>query len=146
MFGATDDAPRMNTLKGLSLKFVTCVIMFLTFFPRTFLEDIILVQTNKQLDHEMTFGEFLWWIGVWFIISKNLPGNLNRREFWSAKAPSRECGAPFRPNNIMSGRQFEEICQAILYKDQEEPQFKDCFWEVWQMIKVWNKNMVKSSH
>ena len=46
MFGATDDALRMNTLKGLSLKFVTSAIMFLTFFPRTFLEDIVIVQTS----------------------------------------------------------------------------------------------------
>ena len=110
MFGATDDAPRMNTLKGLSLKIVTCTIMFLTFFPQTFFEDVILAQTNKQLDHEWTFGEFLRWIGVWFIISKNSPGNINKREFWSAKPPSRECGAPFRLSDIMSGCRFEEIC------------------------------------
>ena len=59
IFGATNSGPAMNTLKGLSLKFVTCTIMFLTLFPSVFLEDVILARTNRQLDQKMTFGEFL---------------------------------------------------------------------------------------
>ena len=100
-----------------------------------------MAETNKNLSSKLTFGELLVFIGIWFVISYSSPGCLNRREYWSSTKPNREGGAPFRLNDIMSGRRFEEIVQALCFTNMEAPSFRDKFWEVRQMVKEWNQNM-----
>jgi hypothetical protein len=58
--------------------------MFLLFFPRRFMEDVIIVQTNNNLKGgaPVTFGEFLRFLGLWLYMS-TLKGF--RRDFWSGK-------------------------------------------------------------
>ena len=75
------------------------------------------------------------------VITRASPGNLNRREFWSKLPISREKGAPFRLNDIMSSNRFEEIIQGLIYTCNDPPSFKDPFWEVREMILAWNNNM-----
>ena len=55
----------------------------------------------------------------------------------------RDNGAPFRVNDLMSGRRFEEIIKNLTFTDAQPPSFKDRFWEVRDMIKAWNDNMSK---
>ena len=141
LFGATDHQPKMKTVRGILLETITYPAMFLLLFPRLFLEDVILLATNSNLTKKMDLSEFLVFIGLWFILSYASPGNLNRAEFWSLKAPNREGGAPFRLNDLMSGRRFEEIIGALAFTDLEPPSFKDKFWEIRQMVKAWNDNM-----
>lgn len=141
LFGAEDLPPKMNGLRGVALETITFTGMFLTFFPRIFLEHTIMKETNKKLEKDLTFGEFLIFIGIWLVMSYSSPGNLDRREFWAKTKPSREGGAPFRLNDLMSGRRFEEICGALSYTSLDPPAFKDKFWEIREMVQAWNENM-----
>ena len=120
----------MKTVHGILLETISYTGMFLLLFPRLFLEDVIMVATNNNLAKKMELSEFLVFIGLWFVLSYASPGNLNRAEFWSSKAPNREGGAPFCLNDVMSGRQFEEIIGALAFTDLEPPSFKDKFWEI----------------
>ena len=48
--------------------------MFELFFSTGFVKDIIIPKTNMHLTrngvhHELSYGEFLWWIGIWLIMS-----------------------------------------------------------------------------
>ena len=43
--------------------------LFEQLFPLKYIEDVILVRTNKVLDQEpVTYGELLHWIGLWVLI------------------------------------------------------------------------------
>ena len=87
----------------------------------------------------LALGEFLRWLGIWLLLSTI--GEYSRDEFWSEKEIDRRSGAPYRFNDLMSGRRFSEILQSIIYTDREPPTYNDRFWEVRQMIKSWNDNM-----
>ena len=50
-------------------------------FPKGFLQQVIIKETNKNLDKKLTCGEFYVWIGLWFFMG---PTNFSdRREIWS---------------------------------------------------------------
>jgi hypothetical protein len=44
------------------------VTLFIRFFPRSYLEDVIVKATNDDIGDEplVTFGELLRFIGIWF--------------------------------------------------------------------------------
>ena len=43
--------------------------LFEQLFPLKYIEDVILVKTNKVLDQQpVTYGELLDWIGLWVLI------------------------------------------------------------------------------
>ena len=43
--------------------------LFEWLFPWKYIEDVILVETNKVLDQQpVTYGELLHWIGLWVLI------------------------------------------------------------------------------
>ena len=93
-------------------------------------------ETNRNLTTKLSFSELLVFIDVWLVILYSLPGGLNRREYWSLKEPSREDGVPFKLNNIMIGRWFEEIIQALSFASLALPNFKDMFWEIQEIVEV----------
>ena len=103
LFGAQNNRPKLNRMSRLVLELLTTTTMFLIFFLQSFLENVIMAETNKNLSSKLTFGELLVFIGIWFVISYSSPGCLNRREYWSSTKPNREGRAPFRLNDIMSG-------------------------------------------
>ena len=37
--------------------------------PKDYLQQVVLVETNKKLEESLTFGELLRWIGVWVLMS-----------------------------------------------------------------------------
>ena len=41
----------------------------------------------------------------------------------------------------MSSNRFEEIIKHLTFTNIEPPSFTDKFWEIRQMVKVWNTNM-----
>ena len=48
--------------------------LFELFFFTAFVKNVIIPQTNKhltenRLQHELSYGEFLWWIGLWLLMS-----------------------------------------------------------------------------
>ena len=86
-------------------------------------------------------GEFLQFIGIWLVITYASPGDLSRKEFWSLKKNTKERGAPFRLNDLMSSNRFEDIIRNLTYTNLQPPAFKDKFWEIQQMVEEWNKSM-----
>ena len=87
----------------------------------------------------MSYGEFLRWIGVWILIS-TVDGT-DRRSFWSTKEVDPFEGAPFRGTSFISRRRFENILINLGYTKNAPPPFRDCFWEVREMLSLWNQNM-----
>ena len=113
--------------------------MFCLFFPMEWVETVLIVETNKVLDKAMTLGEFLRWMGLWFLMATFQFGN--RRDFWSTKQVDPFDGAPVRLNDYMSRKRFEDILNALRFTNQEPPAYRDRFWEVRQLIAKWNANM-----
>ena len=66
-----------------------------------------------------------------------------RSEFWSVKPIELYNGAPYRLNEFMSSNRFEAIFSAISFTDNKPPPYKDKFWQVRQMIAMWNEQMGK---
>ena len=38
-------------------------------FPIQFIQDVILPSSNKKLKEQLTYGEFLQWLGLWILMS-----------------------------------------------------------------------------
>ena len=50
-------------------------------FPHELIKSVIIKETNKHLEKNITYGEFLsWMIGLWFFMATTTFGD--RREFW----------------------------------------------------------------
>ena len=114
--------------------------LFEWLFPQKYVEDMILVKTNKVLDQQpVTYGELLRWIGLWVLIS-TVDGS-NHHSFWSSKSVNIYEGAPFWLGKYMSHTHFEEILSSICYTDESSPTLLDHFWEIRCLIVAWNKNM-----
>ena len=122
----------------------TLVHLFLTFFPRAYLEDVVLGATNSKIEDEIgdiSFGELLRFIGLWFFLATT--SGFPRRDFFSSFPVSVKSGAPYRLNEYMSRKRFETILQALCYTDMDPPSYLDRFWQVRGIIKSWNANMTK---
>lgn len=138
--GGQSTRARINCLTGLALEGATMLTMFLLFFPRKFMEDVVIVETNKRIaGKQLTFGEFLQFLGLWLYMS-TLSG-FRRSDYWSSKPVSMRMGAPYRFNEFMALKRFEAILIALAYTDEAPPLYQDRFWEVRQVITAWNKNM-----
>ena len=104
--------------------------MFELFFFTSFVKDVIIPQTNTRLTangihHELSYGEFLWWIGVWLLMS-TLHGP-DRATFWSLMDVDHFRGAPWRLNDLMSQKQFNTILCTIFYTNHDKPTYRDKF-------------------
>lgn len=135
--GAINMPPRLNWFPRDAKP--DLVSLFLVLFPKDYLEDTLLVETNKELSKPVRLGEFLRWLGLWFLMGTTYCNN--RREFWSATNISPYKGAPFRLNQIMSRNRFEEILSAIRLTSFAAPVYRDPFYEVRELMEKWNKNM-----
>ena len=117
-----------------------CIDYFLKFLPE-FIKQTILVETNKVIDgRHVTWGEFMRYLGIWFLLSI-LSHGCSRRSFWEDTEPSEFCGAPFRFNKYMSYTRFEAITSALRYTNAPAPDYPDKFYEVRDMINAWNEHM-----
>ena len=94
---------------------------------------------NKSLVPPISYGEVLSWFGLWILMS-TVDGS-DRQSFWSMKEPNKFDRAPFRLNEYMSRKRFEEILGAITYTTNNPPAMLDRFWEVRGLIDAWNSNM-----
>ena len=117
---------------------------FLRFLPRQYIANVLIPETNKSLedtDMPLTFGEFLRWLGLWFLMS-TISG-VPREEFWSSSDVSMFYGAPFRLHSLMTKRRFNSILAALKYTDVPFPPFKDKIHEVRQLIVSFNSRMTE---
>ena len=65
----------------------------------------------------------------------------SRKDFWSSSPITLTHGAPFRMHPFMSKTRFNDIIEALSFTDDSAPSYVDKFWEVRQMINIWNENM-----
>jgi len=47
----------------------TVLQLFEMMLPKTFLQEVLLVETNKHLTQQLQYGEFLRWIGLWLMMA-----------------------------------------------------------------------------
>ena len=134
--GAIESKATLNFPSSFS---PTLVDIFNLLFPKKFVEDVILVQTNKELKlGALTYGEFLRWLGLWFLMA-TIQGP-ERSEFWKLAEVDVHDGAPFRLNSLMTKNRFDEILHSLTLTDIPPPDYKDRFHQVRQIIDEWNKN------
>ena len=117
--------------------------LFEGLFPKEYLENVVLTETNQHLNDRLSYGELLRWIGLWVLMS-TVDGS-DRQSFWSTKAINMNEGAPFRLQQYMSRTRFEAILSATKYTKENPPAFVDRFWEVCELIDAWNESMSKIS-
>jgi hypothetical protein len=131
----------INCLSGIALQGATLLTMLLLFLPWKFLEDVILVETNKKIKGSaVTFEEFMRFLALYLYMS-TLSGYW-RSDYWSSNPILMLEGASYCFNAMMLKR-FEVILLALTYTNEPPPAFKDKFWEVCQIITSWNTKMAK---
>ena len=67
--------------------------LFEGLFPKEYLENVVLMETNQHLNDPLSYGELLHWIGLWVLMS-TVDGS-DRQSFWSTKAINMYKGALF---------------------------------------------------
>ena len=65
-----------------------------------YLQQVVLVETNKKFEERLTFGKLSRWIGMWVLMST--ADGSDQCSFWAACEIDIYYGAPFRLTNIMS--------------------------------------------
>lgn len=138
--GFGERKPHIRGLAGVVLSSMTLLHMYLAFLPRKFIEEVLLVETNKVIEGQpLEFGEFLRWLGLWYLIATTHCGS--RRDFWSGMPVDLFQGAPFRLHDLMSRNRFEAILSAIQLTNAAPPVYQDRFWEVRQLISAFGEHM-----
>ena len=117
-FWSINHCPRTMWLSAIVIDLVSGTTFFLLFFRWAFIENIIVPETNNNFEVHLDIGEFLRFIGLWILITKNSPGNCNRTKFWSSCSVGRDGGAPFLLNDIMTGKRFEAISNSLAFTIQ----------------------------
>ena len=103
--------------------------LFEGFFPKQLLQNVIdIVNEKMDGDEEVVYGEFIWWIGIWALMST--VDGADQHSFWSTKNVNAFDGAPFHLTLFMSSRHFEKILYNLGYTKEGPTQYRDCFWEV----------------
>ena len=142
---APNPLPSLEGLpKGERSKSVTLLWMFEKLMGRSILESVILPATNRKLASnnyvELSYGEFLVFIGIWFLMATQKVGGCSRRDYWSEEPISHWNGAPFRLNSYMSRNRFEQIISNLKYTVKPQS-YIDRFHEIRQIISCWNTNI-----
>jgi hypothetical protein len=58
--------------------------------------------------------------------------------------PQEDNSCPYNFKSVMGKRAFLSITKCLVFTDIPPPCYCDKFWQVRQMIKAWNKNMVNN--
>ena len=79
----------------------------------------------------------------WYLVGDNLCKSRGSQQerILVFKKNTRERGAPFRLNDLMSSNHFKDIIRNLTYTNLQPPAFKDKLWEMQQMVEEWNKLM-----
>jgi len=119
----------------------TYLQLFEILFPVNFVKTVMIPMMNAsgELEPELKYGEFIKWLGLWFLMATT--SVQNRRSFWSVKPPDNFDITQLRFNEYMSRNRFENIRAALSFTNVEPPTYLDRFWEVRQLLDEWNTNM-----
>ena len=134
--------------RGASLKHherhlkLTKLQLFEILFPMKWVKETLIPATNEAMgdeEEELTYSEFLQFIGIWMKISTTV--GFQRRDFWSTSSNTSTRDTPFKFNAIISKHRFESILASLTYTQAPPPTYKDRFFEVRDMLRAWNENM-----
>lgn len=133
--------------KGLWKRFAWTVVremnelaQFRMCFPEQWVKDVVIPATNKEINGDpLTLSEFYIYLGCHFFMAC-FEGISDRRLWWSSKPISMRDGAPFRLNEFISLRRYNDLTSAIRYTDKPPPDFVDRFYDVRQMIDAFNQH------
>ena len=103
----------------------TLLQVFELLFCKQYVEEVLIPATNEKLESELTYGEFLVWLGLWLLMA-TIQGPA-RREFWSTHKVDLYEGAPFRLNDVMTRNRFESILSSLRYTNIPPPSTKTDF-------------------
>ena len=135
----TNPDPQLN----VAFSNMSKVELFEAFFMKDFIKKTLLVNINNNIDgKQVTYGEFLRWLGLWFLMSTVI--GPSRRAFFSTKETNEFSDAPFRLHHYMSYKRFTAILDSINYRSKGPPTYKDRFWEIREMIEAWNASIIKT--
>ena len=116
------------------------------FFPCDFLKEVILYKLNEQLlqqgHQQVALWEYMRWLGIWMLLATT--DGHQRDDFWKTLTSQEDCrfeGAPFRLNDLLSKRRFNQILMYHQTYEDNPPDYKDSFYPICKFIKAWNKNM-----
>jgi len=102
--------------------------LFELLFPVGYVKEVMILEMNKKLKPELKYGEFLKWLGLWFLMATT---NVeNRREFWSTKPINNFDSTHIRLGEYMSHFCFDNILKALTFTALAPPAYLDRFWEV----------------
>ena len=110
-------------------------------FSEDYLEEVLILYTNKRLSVPMDLQEFINWVGCWLYIVCWI-GIESCQYWWYTTTPSMDKYAPFQINHIMSHNHFESILIAIRFTNGEVP-YEDGFFHMRQLEEAWKQNMAQ---
>ena len=124
----------------------TYLEIFVHFLPFAWLQNVLLVKTNKGMERgnspPLSLGELMRYLGMRLLMSTLQGWTLE--EYWCyepIQRPQEEGPCPYNFRNYMSKKRFKLITEHLVFTDAMAPSFHDKLWQVRQMIKAWNENM-----
>ena len=121
-------------------------ILFQLCFPMEFLKEVVIPETSRKLEstktQQLTMSEFFVFIGCIFFMAC-FEGVSDCRDWWSLLPVDSFKGAPFRLNEYMSLRRFEDIMQALCFTNLPHPPYTDRYHDVRQLIDKFNEHYME---
>lgn len=137
LVGGRDSGPSLVNVSSRP----SLVEFFEIFFPVLHINTVMLPLMNDVLQPSVTYGEFLRWLGLWFLMA-TIQGPA-RKDFWSTAPIDPWSPAPFRLSEYMSRRRFDNILEALVLTNERRPTYKDRFWSIRQIVAAWKENMLQ---
>jgi hypothetical protein len=133
--------PKIFDHNSEDLKNMTILWWFLLFLGWPIIS-LVITCTNKCLDRPTHRGEFLRFLGLWFLMA-TIGGGFDKMEYWSTAPVDKDSvsGAPYRFNDWMSRNRFLAILSALRFTNENPPPYVDRFFQIRQMIRLWNENI-----
>jgi Transposase IS4 len=137
MEGVLDMNPKLNFSIGTQPSLVD---IFDLLFPKQYVIEVMIPEMNNKTElGPIQYGEFLRWLGIWFLIA-TIQGP-SRVEFWRKESIDPFSGTPYRFGEFMSRNRFDDILQSMTYTNIDPPAYLDKFFRIRQLVQEWNENM-----
>jgi len=75
---------------------------------------------NETVTQQITYGEFLWFIGLWFLMATP---HFDHQNDFGQQPPNPFDGVMLWSNDWISRARFEVIISALQYMDKQPPAY-----------------------